>query len=59
MICKKILYVHITDISTSPAVPAEPAEKWGIVRRAKGRSLGRGYAPLQLGSGGLPPEKFG
>jgi len=31
----------------------------GIVRRAKGRSLGRGYAPLQLGSGGLPPEKFG
>lgn len=31
----------------------------GVVRRAKGRSLGRGYAPLQLGSGGLPPEKFG
>ena len=42
------------------AVASEPAEKWGIVRRAKGRGLGRGGAmPLSSwGSGGLPPEKF-
>jgi len=38
---------------------SEPAEKWGgIVRRAKGRGLGRGYAPVQLGVWGLAPRKF-
>jgi len=30
----------------------------GIVRRAKGRGLGRGYAPLQLRVWGLAPRKI-
>ena len=40
----------LIDNAAQPAVASEPAEKWGgVVRRAKGRGLGRGYAPLQLG----------
>ena len=48
-------------------VPSMVARQWrrsllksggGIVRRAKGRGLGRGYAPLQLGVWGLAPRKI-
>jgi len=46
------------DISVEyEAVASEPTEKWGgVVRRAKGRGLGRGYA--SWGSGGLPHKNF-
>ena len=33
-------------------------KRGGVVRRVKGRGLGMGYAPLQLGVWGLAPRKF-
>jgi len=54
-------YLHLLypgKLSMPKSVASEPAEKWGgIVRRAKGRGLGRGCAPLQLGVWGLAPRK--